>query len=42
MSEVKEQFQIDQLDHEWIELMREARQLGLSFDEIQQFLHGKI
>jgi|JXWU01.1.fsa_nt_gb DNA-binding transcriptional regulator YhcF (GntR family) len=39
MNEVKEQFQTDKLDQEWIELINEAKQLGLSFDEIQQFLH---
>ncbi|MGM0874235.1 MAG: anti-repressor SinI family protein [Bacillota bacterium] len=42
MSNVKEPFQTDYLDQEWIELMKEAKQLGLSFEQIQQFLyHGK-
>lgn len=26
------------LDQGWIELIKEAKQLGFSFDEIQQFL----
>jgi DNA-binding transcriptional MerR regulator len=39
MNDVKEHVQIDQLDLEWIELINEAKQIGLSFDEIQQFLH---
>ncbi|QNF26207.1 MULTISPECIES: anti-repressor SinI family protein [Metabacillus] len=39
MSKVKETIQFNQLDQEWIELMMEAKKLGLSFDEIKQFLH---
>lgn len=39
MSKVKEAIQFNQLDQEWIELMMEAKKLGLSFDEIKQFLH---
>ena len=40
MNEVKELSQTDLLDQEWIELMIEAKQLGLSFEEIQQFLQN--
>lgn len=39
MNDVKEYVEIDQLDLEWFELIKEAKQIGLSFDEIQQFLH---
>ncbi|MGM7721150.1 anti-repressor SinI family protein [Metabacillus sp. Hm71] len=43
MNEGKTKLHAEQLDKEWIELMKEAKKLGLSFDEIQQFLqHGKV
>lgn len=38
MNVVKEKLNNDELDLEWIELMKEAKQLGLSFNEIQEFL----
>jgi DNA-binding transcriptional MerR regulator len=38
MINVKEHGQTDPLDLEWLELIKEAKQIGLSFDEIQQFL----
>ncbi|WP_226667472.1 anti-repressor SinI family protein [Metabacillus litoralis] len=41
MSDIQDQLQIEQLDQEWLELIQEAKQLGLSFDDISQFLqHG--
>ncbi|MCM3650438.1 DNA-binding anti-repressor SinI [Metabacillus litoralis] len=40
MNEVKELSQTDLLDQDWIELMIEAKQLGLSFEGIQQFLQN--
>jgi len=42
MNVVKEKLNIDQLDLEWLELMKEAKQLGLSFNEIQEFLHQPV
>lgn len=38
MIKVKEHLQTDSLDLEWLELIKEAKQIGLSSDEIQQFL----
>jgi hypothetical protein len=41
MNEVKELSQTDHLlDQEWLELMIEAKQLGLSFEKVQQFLQN--
>lgn len=40
MIEVMEFSQTNLLDQEWIELMIEAKQLGLSFEEVQQFLQN--
>ncbi|WP_084822083.1 anti-repressor SinI family protein [Bacillus sp. SA1-12] len=43
MNEGKAKLQTEQLDKEWIELMKEAKKLGLSFADIQQFLqHGRV
>lgn len=41
MIEVMEFSQTNLLDQEWIELIIEAKQLGLSFEEIQQFLQNE-
>jgi|GEM_PF-6463126 len=38
MTEVKEQYTKNQIDSEWVELIQEAKQIGLSFDQIQAFL----
>ncbi|MBZ5749715.1 anti-repressor SinI family protein [Metabacillus rhizolycopersici] len=40
MIEVTEFSQTNLLDQEWIELMIEAKQLGLSFEEVQHFLQN--
>lgn len=42
MINVKEQVSNDQIDEEWMDLIVEAKQLGLSFDEIQEFLHRGV
>ncbi|MCM3412411.1 anti-repressor SinI family protein [Metabacillus litoralis] len=42
MNVVKEKLNNEQLDVEWIELMKEAKQLGLSFNEVQEFLHQQV
>ncbi|WP_139377083.1 anti-repressor SinI family protein [Halobacillus hunanensis] len=31
----------EQLDQEWIELIEEARHIGLSIEEIKQFISGE-
>ncbi|HZH58325.1 MAG TPA: anti-repressor SinI family protein [Metabacillus sp.] len=38
MTEVKEQYAKNQIDSEWVALIQEAKQIGLSFDQIQAFL----
>lgn len=40
MSEKKDQLSNEQLDQEWLELIQEAKQIGLSFNDISQFLQG--
>ncbi|TXC92379.1 DNA-binding anti-repressor SinI [Metabacillus litoralis] len=40
MSEIKDQLPNEQLDQEWLELIQEAKQIGLSFNDISQFLQG--
>jgi len=42
MNNVMEKPYNDQLDEEWIELINEARQLGLTSKEIQEFLHYHV
>ncbi|MEC1520579.1 anti-repressor SinI family protein [Neobacillus niacini] len=29
-----------ELDHEWIELIKQAQEIGISFEEIRSFLHN--
>lgn len=31
-----------QLDQEWIQLIQEARDMGITLEEIQQFLSGQV
>lgn len=31
----------DQLDQQWLTLILEAKKIGLSVEEIRNFLHGK-
>ncbi|UOR11637.1 DNA-binding anti-repressor SinI [Halobacillus amylolyticus] len=31
----------EQLDHEWIKLMEEAKHLGLSIEEVKHFILGE-
>jgi DNA-binding transcriptional MerR regulator len=42
MNNVMEKPYNDQLDEEWIELIKEAKQLGLTSKEIQNFLHNHV
>lgn len=41
MNVVKEKLNNEQLDIEWIELMKEAKQLGLTFNEIKSFFNSR-
>lgn len=38
MTEMRDQYTENQIDSEWVELIQEAKQIGLSFDQIQTFL----
>ncbi|WP_370297734.1 anti-repressor SinI family protein [Ammoniphilus sp. YIM 78166] len=31
-----------ELDQEWLQLIQEARDMGISLEEIQQFLSGQV
>ncbi|MCM3442157.1 DNA-binding anti-repressor SinI [Metabacillus halosaccharovorans] len=41
MTKVKEQIGLKEMEKEWVELISEARKLGLSYDEIQKFLENE-
>lgn len=42
MSAMKKiELQNPQIDIEWLELIIEARRIGLSIEEVQQFLYGE-
>ncbi|WP_078432578.1 anti-repressor SinI family protein [Metabacillus halosaccharovorans] len=38
MTEISKHFIDNQIDMEWLELIQEAKKIGLSFDQIQAFL----
>jgi len=38
MTEVSKNYNNNQIDIEWLELIQEAKKIGLSYDQIQAFL----
>ncbi|HWK21547.1 anti-repressor SinI family protein [Bacillus sp. J37] len=38
MTEISKNYIDNQIDREWLELIQEAKKIGLSYDQIQAFL----